>query len=69
MNTILESIHAMTTRQQAEAYLSDKPGHAIKAAYTAWIGRKAATVAKARDALIGIAGAVSDHNSIIGAGR
>ena len=55
MNTILESIRTMNTRQQAEAYLADKPGHAIKAAYTAWIGRQAPTVAKARTALINIA--------------
>ena len=69
MNTILEAIHTMTTRQQAEAYLVDKPGSAIKEAYTAWIGRKAATVTKARAALINIAGTVADLNAIMGAGR
>jgi hypothetical protein len=69
MNTILESIRTMNTRQQAEAYLADKPGHAIKAAYTAWIGRQAPTVAKARTALINIAGAIADRDAIMGAGR
>lgn len=69
MNTILESIRTMTTREQAEAYLADQPGTAIKDAYTAWIGRKAATVTKARAALINIAGAVADRNAIMGAGR
>ena len=69
MNTILESIRTMNTRQQAEAYLADKPGTAIKDAYTAWIGRKAPTVAKARTILINIAGARADRDAIMGAGR
>lgn len=69
MNTILETIRTMTTRQQAEAYLADKPGAAIKEAYHAWLGRKAPTVAKARRTLIDIAGAVADRDAIMRTGR
>jgi hypothetical protein len=69
MKTILESIRAMTTRQQAQTYLADKPGTAIKDAYAEWLGRKAPTVGHARRTLINIAGAVADRDAILGTGR
>lgn len=69
MNTILESIQTMNTRAEAQAYLADKPGRAIKEAYTAYIGRKAPTVTKARHTLIEIAGIRADTKAIMEGGR
>lgn len=66
MNTILDTLALKNTRAEAHAYLADKTGQDIKGAYFAYVGRKAPTVAKARQTLIGIVGSRADARAIRG---